>query len=148
MKRFLVCATLIVLAFPAHAQNEDRSRELVDKALSGKDGAFEVMSEFAECSGFYKAGSEYAAEIGAEALSKNLEGLSNGAYMAALFFWGGHSGNPLLAVDGVKGGAEMHYKATMEASGGSSDDFAEKTKTCNSITDLQATIVQEMRKNY
>ena len=160
MKRFLFYMTFLGLMLPNMAfglsererldeQSVKKSQELVSKAQTGKDGAFEVMSEFAECSGFYEASSEYSREIdGGEALGENLKGYANGARLVAWYFWRAFSNKPMLAVEGVQGAAKLRYAALLEAEGPDGVGFIATMEACNANLELQALVIKEIRKSY
>lgn len=149
MKRLITCLALFSLFFSSPSVGNERGLELLELAMTGKDGAFEVMSEFAECSGLYSASGEYSAGLeGEKALSENLQGYANGAKLVAWYFWRTFSKNPMFAVEGVEGAAKLRYAALIEAEGPAGVEFIASMKACNANLSLQAEVIKEMRKSY
>ena len=149
MKPLITCLILFGLFLPSPSLGGERELELLERAGTGKDGAFEVMSEFAECSGFFEASSEYSGEIeGGKALSENFKGYANGARLVAWYFWRTFSQNPMLAVEGVQGAAKLRYAALIESEGPAGVGFLATMEACNANLELQALVIKEIRKSY
>ena len=118
-------------------------------AQTGKDGAYEVMEDFAKCAGLYDALAEHFIKFDAmEYMSENMTGMSNGAEVTAMYFWSNYSDNPSVAITGIKESNEIHFKSLLSTNGLEQDSVANPMARCGDLNQLQKMIIKELRKTY
>ncbi len=106
-----------------------RAVELLDRAMSGKDGSYEVMRKFAECSGMFDALAKFLGEdLKAQAMATNMRNYGNGAELAATFFWAAYSNKPKIAVLGIIKANEDYYASALSFGGVKNKEITNKIK--------------------
>lgn len=147
--RFAISIVCFFLVLPNAAMAQDRSYELIRKAESGKAGAHEVMSEFARCSGYYFAMSEYGEQLqmpGSWEISENLKKHANDAATVAIYFWVQHSEEPIPAVWEVADKTRQQYLTVLE--GGRDPEAINKmAEECKTTVGLQVQIMTAMKQS-
>lgn len=148
MKHFLCCLIALGVMLPNLAMAQDRSLELIQKAASGKEGAYEVMLEFARCSGFYQAMGEYGDQVqmeGAKELAEGLKKHSSDAAIVAVYFWAPHSQEPIPAVWEVANTARQQYLSLLQEDR-DRQAVSKMTKECKSTIGLHVQIMKAINE--
>mgnify|MGYP000072134502 CR=1 FL=1 len=112
MRYFFFCMTFLGFLLPSIAMAQTKTEELLQKAGSGKEGAYWVMGEFAACAGFYEGMGEIMMGVDNAKNRKRLEGVkevAGSARHAAAYFWKPYSKSPMVEVKKITAEAKGNF---------------------------------------